>query len=337
MENKSATKKRADQVVFSAAILCLVVGVILCLAKFYAYRITLSYAIFSDALESIVNVVSASVALFLIHLSHQPVDDEHPYGHGKAELFSSTFEGGAIALAGILIVIEAVKAFIDGANPQNLNTGLIITIVVGILNGALGVYLYWQGKRQHSAALVASGSHVFSDFLTTVAVLVALFAVKLTGLTWLDPAAAFVVGLWLAYTGFGILRKSTAELMDTRDIEVIKTVAEIFDKHAFSGMIRLHHVRSIRAGRYHHIDADLVVPEFWSIHKAHSQIKILDEIIKQHYPFELELHFHLDPCHVAYCSKCDVTDCPIRKDTFKSRPLHTMSEITSFWDPYKTP
>jgi cation diffusion facilitator family transporter len=336
MDSLKHSPTKSDQAVFSAAILCLVVGIVLSLAKFYAYNITLSYAILSDALESIVNVVSASIALFLIHLSRQPVDAEHPYGHGKAELFSSTFEGGAISLAGILIVIEAIHAFIDGANPQNLNTGLIITTVVGIINGILGLYLYSQGKRQHSAALVASGSHVFSDFLTTVAVLIALFAVKLTGIQWLDPAAALVVGLWLAYVGFGILRKSTAELMDARDIEVIKIVAAIFDEHAFSGMIRLHHVRSIRAGRYHHVDAHLVVPEFWSVHKAHSQIKILEEIIMKHYPLELELHFHLDPCHIAYCSRCDVTDCPIRKDIFQARLPHTISELTSLKDPYKT-
>jgi cation diffusion facilitator family transporter len=199
------------------AYISLVISSLLLIVKFGAFYLTHSQAVFSDALESIVNVVAASLALFVIYISSKPADRNHPYGHGKAEYFSSTVEGALISFAAVMIAIESVHALLSSRSIKRIDMGLALIIAAGIANALLGLYLMRLGKKSQSAALVASGKHVLSDFYTSAAVIAGLFAVRVTGIEWLDPVAAMVVAVVLAVTGFNLVRESVHALMDAED------------------------------------------------------------------------------------------------------------------------
>ena len=310
-----------------ASIISLVFGVLLLSFKFYAYHITNSQSIFSDALESIVNVVAAGITVLVIIIAAKPADDEHPYGHGKIESMASTFEGGAILLAGILVVIQSIQVLFHGAEVSDLNFGLVIVVGAGIINGLLGVYLLTRGKKFHSEALKSSGLHLLTDTMTSIGVLIGLLLVKFTGLNWIDPAVAIVFGLLLIYTGGGILIRSGNILVDAHDVETLKMIAQLFEKHYRPGVIQIHFTRVIRSGNYHHIDCHMVIPEFWSVLEAHDFSEEFERSFIEDYPVDGELHVHHDPCRKAFCQNCELLGCPIRLEPFSARKIHSFKEI----------
>lgn len=316
-----------------AAYVSLVVGIILLVLKFWAYNVTGSNAVFSDALESIVNVVAAIALIFVIIYANQPADKDHPYGHGKIEYFSAAFEGGLISFAAIMIIVDAVNGLIYGHTLKQLNFGLYIVAVAGVCNYLLGFFLVRIGNKRGSTALVASGKHVISDFWTSFGVLVGLLVVKLTGFIWLDSVVAIIVGLLLAKTGFKIVKNSISGLLDEEDEDSIKLVADTFSKHISESVIQIHNLKMIRSGQYHHIDAHLVVPEYWDVAAVHENIDRFESRVMRDYPYNLELHFHLDPCRKVYCKYCDVKDCPIRKQAFVKRLPLLISHLTSPEEP----
>ncbi len=292
----------------------LIIAISLFLAKFYAYDITKSQAILSDALESIVNIVAAIISMIVIAISMRPKDKDHPYGHGKIEYFAVGFEGGAICIAGIIVILKGFQALFQDQELQQLNLGLIVIMIAGIINALTGLFLIYQGKKKHSSALMASGKHVISDFYTSLGVFVGLILVKITGLTWLDPVVAIIVGLQLSFMGIRLFYQASHELMDAEDKNLVKTIHDLYDKNRFSGMIQLHQTKTLRFGREHHVDTHLVVPFFWSTEVAHERSGELEEKIIAGYPVNLEIQFHLDPCLRKYCSICDLTTCTFRKD-----------------------
>lgn len=311
----------------------LIVSTLLLVVKFVAYYLTSSQAILSDALESIVNVSAATLALFIIHISSKPADRDHPYGHGKAEFFSSAFEGALISFAAVMIFIESIQAIISKKQIERIDAGLILIIGAGVANALLGAFLVRMGKRHHSAALVASGRHVLSDFYTSVAVIVGLFLVRMTGISWLDPAAALVVGLVLAWTGFQLIRESIHSLMDAEDTSLIESLGAHFTAARRSGIIRIHYTRVIRSGNYHHIDAHVVVPEFWDVLTAHAETNSFEAAVLADYSHAGEIHFHIDPCRRVYCHSCDLAACPVRREPFQQVIPFTFAELTSPTEP----
>lgn len=316
-----------------ASYISLVIGIIVLVAKFAAYRITGSNAIYSDALESIINVVTAVVLVFVIGYAVKPADRDHPYGHGKVEYFSAAFEGGLISFAALFIIIGAIQALIYGHTLQKLDTGLIIVSIAGLINLGLGIFLMRVGKKRDSKALVASGQHIISDFWTSFGIIVGLIFVKLTGLIWVDNIAAIIVGIFLAKTGFSIVKSSAAGLMDEENPEAIDLVAKTFEKHMSASVIQIHNLKMIRSGQYHHIDAHLVVPEFWDVKMVHKNIEQFERNVVKDYPYHLELHFHLDPCRRVYCKHCDVPNCPIRRYEFKHRLPLNVEQLTAPEEP----
>lgn len=296
--------------------------------KIGAYRITGSTAVLSDALESIVNIIASVVALFVVHFASQPADEEHPYGHGKAESFSSAFEGGMIFFAAVMIIGEAVKALIYQEPTNKLEIGLIVVAAAGILNLALGYYLKSSGKKYHSEALEASGTHVLSDAITTAGVMVGIGLVMWTKLTWIDPLVAILIGLQLAYSGFKIVRGSLGVLMDEQDESVLDNLAEALQVHREPGIIDIHHLRTIRSGRFHHVDAHMVVPEYWDVFRAHEVTQDYEGKVVKDYKFDGELVFHLDPCKRSFCKICSVLNCPVRQFPFEEQRPFTVKSLT---------
>jgi cation diffusion facilitator family transporter len=309
-----------------AGLISLIVGAAILVAKYQAYRMTGSTAILSDALESIVNVVAAVFALWGIAFASQPADRNHPYGHGKIEFFSAAFEGGLIAFAAVLIIYEVVRAFLYGVEVRALDTGLVVVAGAGLANLVLGWYLVRTGRTARSLTLVADGQHVLADFWTSAGIVVGLLLVRFTGIWWLDPLIAAVVALNLMWTGVRLVRHAAGGLLDEEDTPLLSRLLGVLGNYLGQGVIRVHHLRAIRAGRFHHVDAHLVVPEFWSVDRAHELAESLAERVIADLGVEGELVFHTDPCHRAYCAMCDLEDCMVRREPFRARAPLTLEE-----------
>ena len=315
-----------DRVRRWAIALSLLISLALLAVKFQAYRLTGSTAILSDALESIVNVVAAIFALGALVFAGRPADRNHPYGHGKMEFLSAAFEGGLIAFAAVLIVYEVVQALLYGVSLRALDTGVAVVLGAGLVNLALGVYLVRTGRRYDSITLVADGRHVMADFYTSAGIVVGLLLVRVTGFGWLDPLVAAVVALNLLWTGLRLVRQAAAGLLDEEDPALLGRLVDALQPHLGEGVIRVHHLRAIRSGRVHHVDAHLVVPEFWSVERSHELAEQLGERVMKDLGVEGEMTLHTDPCHRIYCRMCDLEDCPIRRDLFLGRPPLTLDE-----------
>lgn len=301
-----------------AARVSLVVGIVLLGAKLVAWRITDSQTVFSDAMESIVNVVAAAMALFAVTFAAQPADANHPYGHGKIEFVTAGFEGGAIAFAGIAIVLEAVQALVTGHAPKDLTVGLVIVGAAGVANLLLGLYLVRVGKKHGSAALIADGHHVISDFWTSAGALGGLLLVQLTGLAWIDATTAIVFAMLLFWTGAKLLRTSARGLLDETDPILIDEVCESLEKARAPGIIEVHDLRAINVGDNRHVDLHIVVPEYWTVEQAHTEMDAYEARIRKIH-HRAELQFHVDPCERAYCSRCDLADCSVRRMAYSAR------------------
>lgn len=309
-----------------AGLISLGVSVVLLGAKYAAYRITGSTAVLSDALESIVNVVAAVFALGALVFAGRPADRNHPYGHGKLEFFSAAFEGGLIAFAAVVILYEVAQSLVRGVEVQQIGVGLAIVVAAGVVNLLLGLYLVRTGKRASSLTLIADGQHVLSDFWTSLGIVIGLVLVRVTGIAWLDPVVAALVALNLMWTGGWLVRHAAGGLLDEEDTPLLDRLRAVLDRRLGGGVIRVHQLRAIRSGRYTHVEAHLVVPEFWSIDRAHELSERLGGEVMAELGLEGELVFHTDPCHRAYCAMCDLGECPVRREPFQGRPGLTLDE-----------
>lgn len=318
-----------ERVRLRAGMVSLAVGTALLGIKYLAYLWTGSAAILSDALESIINVIAALFALGSIVFAGRPADRGHPYGHGKIEYFSAVFEGGLIAFAAFLIVVYAIRDLARGPAVEDLGIGVALTAGAGLVNLALGWYLLRTGRAAQSLILVADGHHVLSDFWTSAGVVVGLILVRTTGLVWLDPAVALVLGVNLAVTGGRLVRTAAGGLLDEEDSELLGRLVRAFDTARTPGIIRIHGLRAIRAGRFTHVDAHLMVPEFWTVERAHEASDAFAERVIRAGEMHGEIIFHTDPCRRALCVHCDVADCPVRREPFTTCPPLTVEEATA--------
>jgi len=291
-----------------AAFLSLAAGILLLLMKFAAYLLTGSAAIFSDAMESIVNVLASGFALYAIMLAHRPPDAEHPYGHGKVEFLSAGFEGGMILLAALFIAGRAIEKLIAGPTIEKVDSGLVLIALAMLINGAMGFYLIRRGKKSGSITLEADGKHLLSDAVSSVVVLVALGIYKLTRWPMIDPIAALVVAVYITVLAIGLLRRSAAGLMDEQDKSDDAMIRGILDAHlAPAGKPPLicsyHKLRHRHSGRYHWVDFHIMVPGNLSIEAGHQIASAIE--------YEIELAIgegnataHVEPCKTEGCAGC---------------------------------
>ncbi|HBF12050.1 MAG TPA: cation transporter [Deltaproteobacteria bacterium] len=298
------------------SLVSLLMAVVILALKFLAYIFTGSVALKSDAMESVVNVASAFFTVGPILFADRPADKSHPYGHGKIEYFSAAFEGGLISLASILILYEAASAWIEGPHVKELGSGIWLNLGAGTLNGLLGWWLLRAGRKNNSKAIEADGHHVLSDFYTTLGLAGGLIIVKMTGYYWLDSALAAAIGLFLAYTGFKLIRESSNALLDHEDPELIGRLVETLQQTRPLDVIEVHALRTFRSGRYTHVDIHVSMPEFYSLEKAHDLVDAFGEKTLSSLNLEGEFHAHLDPCRQLYCKNCPVSPCPIRQAPF---------------------
>jgi cation diffusion facilitator family transporter len=311
----------------TASLISFGASVIILAIKFIAYSKTHSTAILSDALESIINVLAAGVTLVLMKYVSLPADENHPYGHGKLEYFSAAFEGGLIAFAGIIIAKEAIEALWKGAPLHNLDQGMVIAAAAAGMNLGLGFYIRRVGVKERSEALVASGTHILSDVWSTGGTLLGLLLVRVSGVAAFDAIAAIAIACNLSYSGYRIFRRSAAGLVDEIHPETLNELAKTFNANRMPSVIDIHLTKVIRSGNFHHIDAHLVLPEFWSLSEAHPFVDLFEKRSIEAYTGDGEINFHIDPCYRRFCTHCRVEPCPVRQRPFESLIPFTSEQL----------
>ena len=310
-------------------LLSIILGIIILGVKFLAYYLTGSMALKSDALEGIVNVLAAFFAFGSVLYAEKPADEDHPYGHGKIELFSAAFEGGLILLAAVLIAYESVETLIRGTELQSLGLGLILNFAAGAANGMLGFFLVRSGRKHRSRSIEADGKHLMSDFVTTLGVMAGLAVVYVTGISWLDPAIALLFSSWLFYTGAGLLKESVGGLMDHEDPELLEKLVGAMNQHRVPEIISVHEMRTLRSGKYTHIDLHTAVPEHYTIQKVHEVVELFESQVLAVTGINGEFHTHIDPCGKHYCKQCSVANCSIRIHPFEQSPEFSIDSVTA--------
>jgi len=311
-----------------AGLLSVTVGIALLAVKYGAWLATGSTAVLADALESIVNVVAALFALGSLLFAGRPADRNHPYGHGKIEFFSAVFEGGLIAFAAALICWSALLDLVRGAEVRAVELGLVLVIVAGLVNLALGAFLVRTGRQVHSLILEADGQHVLSDFWTSAGVVVGLGLVRATGMAWIDPAVALVVGVNLAFTGARLVRTAAGGLLDEEDTALIRRLVAMMARERDAHVIDVHRLRAIRAGRLTHADGHLIVPEYWTVEQAHHHTEDFVRRVLAGSALEGDVVLHTDPCRRAFCAACLVPGCPVRRATAEASMQITVESAT---------
>lgn len=293
------------------------ISTIICIVKFIAWFFTHSLVIFSDALESIINVAGAAFAWYSIYLAGKPRDADHPYGHGKIEFFSIGFEGGMIFLAGFGIMFQAIMNFIHPKPIEQLQIGIWLSVAAGVANFLLGYFLLTKGKRNNSITLQGNGHHILSDGYTSLGVIAALLLIILTGIKWIDPLASVIAAALLIYTGSKLIRKAIRGLMDEVDITVIEEIISILKVRRRNNWIDIHNLRVQRYGSNYHVDCHVTLPYYFSLEQVHKEITDIDALLNNSYQKgKMECFIHSDPCIELSCMHCLINTCAVRRKPF---------------------
>jgi cation diffusion facilitator family transporter len=275
--------------------LSLAVGFLMLIGKGYAYLITGSAAILSDAAESVVHVVAVSFAAFSLWVSMRPADESHPYGHEKVGYFSAGTEGAMIVIAAFYIIYAAIHKWLHGLELQNLGEGTLFTTAATLINAALGGYLVWQGKKHKSIILVANGKHVLTDSWTSLGVIVGLILVMVTGWLPFDPILAILVALNILWSGGKLIRQSVGGLMDERDPKTEQILRRALNEETKKRGLDYHQFRSRNTGTSVWVDVHLLFPRGTTIESAHWQATEIEGVIKSRISVPIVFTTHLEP------------------------------------------
>lgn len=270
------------------------VGILVLGLKSVAYLLTGSVALYSDAIESIVNVAAAVAALLAIRLSNKPADRNHPYGHGKAEYFSAVLEGVLIVLAALAILYEAFHAFM-APRPLLLQPGgLLVNGLAGALNGAWCWVLLRQGRLHRSPALIADGKHLLSDVISSAGVLAGVVLAMITGWSILDPLLAGAVAINILWSGWKLVTNSIGGLMDEGvPREDLARIEDLISRQAV-GALQAHDLRTRRSGPITFVEFHLVVPGKLTVTGAHDVCDRIEQSIREAFKDAI-ITIHVEP------------------------------------------
>lgn len=300
------TSHTIDRISAVAAINIAVAAAVM-LVKYLAYVISGSVALYSDALESIVNVVTAIAALIAVRISAKPADDEHQFGHHKAEFFSAIFEGAMIVVAALLILAKAYAALGQQTLMESTSAGMAVNGLAALLNGGWAFFLISRGKAWKSAALVADGWHLVTDVITSVGVLAGLALAVITGWQSLDPILAGIVALNILWTGYKIALESMSSLMDQAATPQIEAqIRKIIEANG-QGAEQAHDIRTRQAGRALFIEFHLVVQGTMTVNEAHAICDRLEDAIEAEISGS-EVVIHVEPGHKAKSGAAGTVD-----------------------------
>lgn len=245
-----------------------------------AWALTGSVGLLSDAMESFVNLAGAILALVVLTVAARPADEDHPYGHGKAEYFSSGVEGALILLAAVGIAFTAVQRLLAPRPIEQIGIGLAVSIVAAIVNLGVALVLMKAGKANHSITLEANAHHLLTDVWTSVGVVGGVAAVALTGWHWIDPVVALLVAANIVRTGFAIVRRSVLGLMDTALSQDEQAALRVALAPHILEPVQVHALRSRQAGARRFISMHVLVPGEWTVHRGHQLLETIEADIR---------------------------------------------------------
>ncbi|MEH2414061.1 cation diffusion facilitator family transporter [Nostoc sp.] len=278
----------------SYAFLSIVAAIVTIALKFGAYLLTGSVGLLSDAIESIVNLVAALVALWALTYADKPADAEHAFGHSKAEYFSSGAEGALIIVAAISIAVEAWGRLLHPEPLTQLGFGLALSLFATAINGVVAFILLRAGRRLRSITLRADAHHLFTDVVTSGGVVIGIILVQLTGALVLDPIVALIVAVNITWTGFRLLRETSSALLDAalpkKEIDAIKSILNEY-KHQD---IQFHALRTRTAGTRRFVSFHVLVPGSWTVQQGHDLCEVIELAILRVLP-STHVTTHLEP------------------------------------------
>lgn len=258
----------------------IIVGLVVLALKGAAWWVTGSAALYSDALETVVNVVTAVVAFWTLRIAARPADHDHPYGHDKAEFFSAVVEAVLILVAAASILHHVWVNFQIGATLRTPLTGMGVNLVATVINAAWAWFLLRRGRAIRSPALIADAKHLGTDVITSTGILVGLLLVVATGILWLDSALAALTAVYILWAGLQMLRHSLSGLMDAApDAETLARIRRTVSQHA-EGALEAHDLRTREAGRLTFLQFHLVVPGSMTVEEAHDICDRIEEALK---------------------------------------------------------
>jgi cation diffusion facilitator family transporter len=305
------------------------IGILLFVAKVFAWYLTGSVAILTDALESTVNVIAGLIGVYSLYVSAKPRDQDHPYGHGKAEFISAAVEGTLITVAGFIIIYQALNNLIHPHAISQLDYGILLVAATAIINYIAGAICVNTGRKNNSLALISSGKHLQTDTYSTLGIIAGLTLIYFTNIWWIDSAVAILFAFIIMITGYKIVRTSLAGIMDEADEEIIAKLVISLNANRRENWIDLHNLRVIKYGGTLHLDCHLTVPWYLNVHEAHREIDVLSALVKKDFGDTMELFVHTDGCLDFSCKVCTKENCNVRKHPFEKRIEWTVKNISS--------
>lgn len=271
------------------------VGVVMLFVKMYAYWITGSAAVLSDAAESVIHVFAVGFATYSMWLSLKPPDREHLYGHEKVGFFSAGFEGAMIIGAACFILYQSIKKIITGFEVENVDAGLEFTFAVVIVNFFLAFYLMRQGRRYRSIVLEANGKHILTDCWTSAAAIVSLGLVKMTGISLFDPCIALIAAVNIFWTGSRLIKRCVGGLMDKADLDVHEKLSAILLTEVEVRGLEFHHLRHRHSGSRIFVEFHLLFPQEITLAAAHEVASEIEAALKSGLDLDTDIFTHLEP------------------------------------------
>ncbi len=262
--------------------------------KAAAWALTGSVGLLSDAMESVVNLAAAAVALWMLKLAARPPDEEHAYGYSKAEYFASAFEGGLILVAALAIAVTAVDRLIAPRPLERIGVGVAVTVVASVVNLVVAQVLLRAGRRYNSIALEADAKHLMTDVWTSAGVIAGIVAVGLTGWQRLDPVIALAVAANIVVSGFALMRRSALGLLDralpAADRDAIRAVLARYEDQG----LEFHALRTRQAAGRSFISVHVLVPGDWSVRRGHDVVERIEADLRAAVP-RASILAHLEP------------------------------------------
>ncbi len=304
-----------------------VLSIIVFLLKTWTYILTHSLSVLSDTLESIVNIVATLVGSYSLYIASKPKDKDHPYGHGKAEFISSAFQGSLIIGVGCLIIYKSIDSFIHPVSLHNLDKGIWLLFTIAVINILTAFFVIRLGKKNNSLAIVSTGKLFQIDFFTTISVAIGVLLLILTGYDKIDAIIATILGFYIIYDGYKILRQSLAGIMDEADMALLEEVIFEINQSRNENWIDLHNLRVIKYGALMHVDAHLTVPWYYNVNEAHAAVDDLTSLIKNKFGNTIEFYIHTDGCMPFSCAICTLDNCEKRTSPSEKKLEWTMENV----------
>jgi cation diffusion facilitator family transporter len=295
--------------------------------KMVVFFMTHALSVLSDTLESVVNIIATLVGSYSMYIASKPKDKDHPYGHGKAEFVSSAFQGSLIIGVGCLILYQSIQSYFNPGTLHNLGNGFWLLIIIAIINITTALFVMHMGKKNNSSTLKTSGKLFLIDFFTTFSVAAGLLILIVTGIQKVDAIIAALLGVWVLYDGYKILRTSLAGIMDEADMALLENVIEELDANRNNNWIDLHNLRVIKYGPLLHIDCHLTMPWYLNVHEAHRVMDQFTDLIKSKFGDSVEFFIHIDGCMPFSCAICTLDQCEKRQTPFKQKLKWTMENV----------